>query len=176
MLRTKEHSAKSTDIHEHLPTLYSLVVESKAKAILELGVRTGESTVALLEAAQATNGHVTSLDIDPCLAAREMIGRYGLDSRWTFVHEDDLVWGAAWDKAKPWDFIFIDTSHLYEHTKKEIALFEPLLRPGGIMVFHDTTAFPQAVLVPIQEFLSGHPGFRFENRPNCNGLGILWKP
>lgn len=176
MRLTREHAAKPTDIHQHLPTLYSLVVDSKAKAVLELGVRAGESTVAFLEAVEATGGHLTSLDIDPCEAARAMIKGYGLEARWTFVHEDDLVFGAAWDKSKPWDLIFVDSSHIYEHTKKEVALFEPLVRPGGIMAFHDTAAFPHGVLEPIQEYLRGRSGYRFENALHCNGLGVLWKP
>lgn len=44
-----------TDIHEHLQTLYMLTVELNLKNILELGTRTGESTIALLSAAKTLN-------------------------------------------------------------------------------------------------------------------------
>src|SRR5581483_12486208 len=36
------------------------------------------------------------------------------------------------------DVLFIDTSHLYEHTKQEIAAWFPLLAPEARVFFHDT--------------------------------------
>ena len=74
------------------------------------------------------------------------------------------------------DLIFIDTSHLAEQTTKEIAAYEPILRPGGIMVFHDTVSFYDGVFKPIKKFLKTHLGWTMENKTNCNGLGILRKP
>lgn len=176
MKYTQAHAAKGTDIHEHLPTLHSLVVNSGAKDVLELGVREGESTVALLEGVAATGGHLTSLDITPCEKARAMIESYGLAGRWTFMVEDDLFFAKNQNAGRTWDLIFVDTSHLYEHTKNEIEAFEPLLRPGGHMVFHDTASFPDGVLRPIQEYLGARSGYVFDNRLNCNGLGIVRKP
>ena len=61
-----------TDIHEHLNTLYMLTVELNLKTILELGTRTGESTVAFLQAAKEIGGNVTSMDIDPCNDAKKL--------------------------------------------------------------------------------------------------------
>lgn len=40
------------------------------------------------------------------------------------------------------DIIFIDTSHLYDHTLKEIQEFIPLLNDKGIMIFHDSNICP----------------------------------
>ena len=39
---------------------------------------------------------------------------------------------------RPADIVFIDTSHLYDQTVAEIELYQHLVRPGGLMVFHDT--------------------------------------
>jgi hypothetical protein len=35
----------------------------------------------------------------------------------------------------------VDTSHLYEHTKKEIEAYFPLLNEHGIICFHDTNIY-----------------------------------
>jgi predicted O-methyltransferase YrrM len=61
---------KPTDIHEHLATLFMLTVEFNLKRIVELGTKEGESTVALLQAAKQINGKVVSMDIDPCIKAK----------------------------------------------------------------------------------------------------------
>jgi len=68
---TFEHMLKDTDICEHLAMLYMISVEFNLKNALELGVGTGESTVALLEAAAKIGGHVWSIDVDPCLEAKK---------------------------------------------------------------------------------------------------------
>jgi len=47
------------------------------KNILELG--TSESTIALLSAAKELNGKVTSVDIDPCYKAKDMIKKLNLN-------------------------------------------------------------------------------------------------
>lgn len=176
MKHTTEHSKHSTDIHEHLFTLYNLVIELQAKKVLELGVNTGESTIALLEAVAATDGKLISVDINDLPNTRAMLEGYGLAGRWDFRIMDDLKFGAEWPQDQKFDLIFIDTSHKYEHTKKEIELFEPLLRPGGVMVFHDTVAFYGGVQRPINQFRNGKKGWAYKNSKNCNGLGILRKP
>ncbi len=176
MKHTLQHAVTITDIHQHLAMLYALVVSLKAKVVIELGVRGGESTVALLEGVGATEGRLISVDLNPCESTRRIVQDYNLSERWTFTQSDDLEFGRNWDRSQFVDLVFIDTSHLYEHTKKEIEVFEPLVRPGGILAFHDTVTFQSGVLAPIEEFLREHPMHRFFNYQNCNGLGIIVKP
>jgi len=175
MKYTLEHAKRGTDIHQHLVTLHDLVTSIRAQLVLELGVNTGESTIALLEAVHATGGMLISVDQQDLPQTRPMLERYGLTGKWQFHLSDDVTFGLAWPKDKKADLIFVDTSHQYEHTKKEIEIYEPILRPGGIMVFHDTVTFYDGVQKPINEFLKTHK-WPYENKPNCNGLGILRKP
>lgn len=35
------------------------------------------------------------------------------------------------------DFLFIDADHSYEGVKKDFEMYSPLVRPGGIIAFHD---------------------------------------
>lgn len=184
MKYTLEHAKKPTDIHQHLETLYNLVQSIQAKTVIELGVNLGESTVALLEAVHATQGTLISVDIQLLPNVTPMLTEYGLISRWQFNLSDDLEFAKKYPKDKPADLIFIDTSHTFDQTTKEIAAYEPLLRPGGIMVFHDTVSFYEGVQKPINNFLKKHGalyerkpnGWQYENRKNCNGLAILRKP
>jgi predicted O-methyltransferase YrrM len=38
---------------------------------------------------------------------------------------------------KPVDFLFIDGDHSYEGVKRDFELWSPLVRPGGLVAFHD---------------------------------------
>lgn len=176
MKYTIEHSKRPTDIHQHLLMLYGLVTSIKAKIVIELGVNTGESTVAILEAVAATGGKLYSVDIIPRPATEAMLKSYGLTGPWEFTVANDLEYIKTWPKDRMADLIFIDTSHEYEQTRKEIEVYEPILRPGGIMVFHDTVSFYDGVQKPINEFLKTRKHWPYENRTHCNGLGILRKP
>ncbi|MGC2421130.1 MAG: class I SAM-dependent methyltransferase [Candidatus Acidiferrales bacterium] len=35
------------------------------------------------------------------------------------------------------DYLFIDADHTYEGVKKDFEMYAPLVRPGGMVVFHD---------------------------------------
>jgi predicted O-methyltransferase YrrM len=39
--------------------------------------------------------------------------------------------------GKPLDFLFIDGDHRYEGAKADFELYSPLVRPGGLIAFHD---------------------------------------
>lgn len=173
---TKHHAKQATDICEHLITLWGLVQEVDAKLVIELGVHTAQSTVALLEAVHASDGRLVSVDIDLLPHVIGMLNAYKLLDRWQFNLMDDIKFGQKWPSGKKADLIFIDTSHTFDHTTKEIELYEPILRPGGIMAFHDTVTFRDGVLVPIENFLKANPGYKFVNHAYCNGLGIMRKP
>jgi hypothetical protein len=73
------------------------------------------------------------------------------------------------------DFVFIDSSHLYENTKAEIRLWLDKIKPGGILAGHDYSDIEpvkQAVdeLVPPEalctwETTNGHGVWWFEKKP-----------
>lgn len=119
-----------SDIQGHLARFVSMVERLDAKHVIELGTRTGVSTVAWLYALEHTGGRLTSIDID----AQPPIGEW---PHWTFIQGDDLD-PRITSELDPADIVFIDTSHLYEHTRSELAVYRHLVKPGGLMVLHDT--------------------------------------
>ena len=119
--------------------LYRRAVESKAKVIVELGTQVGHSTRALLKAAVENGGHLTSVELNPntlSLVGESMRFGGADTSFWTAVPGDDL------EVVKQWtihmDLLFLDTSHTYENTLKELEAYSKFVVPRGIIVLHDT--------------------------------------
>lgn len=80
-----------------------------AKRILEIGTSNGYSTLWLSDAAQATGGHVETLDIDPRRSeqARENLARAGLDDRVT-CRTASAAQALTEYPDGAWDLIFLD--------------------------------------------------------------------
>jgi len=161
---------KPTDIHEHLATLFMLTVELNLKTIVELGTGPGESTIALLYAAKQIGGKVNSIDTDPCLEAKEKIKALGLQEYWTFIQGDDLK--VEWNK--PIDHLFIDTSHTFNQTIRELEKYEPYVNYGGIITIHDIVGYPE-VLQAINSYIKDRTDLRLYKYFNNWGLGIIFK-
>jgi cephalosporin hydroxylase len=200
--------AASSDIHDHLATIFAEAVAARPRLIVELGTRDGRSTCALLAAAEISNAHVLSIDIADC-ANLDLPER--LRARWSFVRTDDVAFAgepfAAFCAARVFpalaDVIFVDTSHVYEHTRAEIAAWVPRLSPAGTMMFHDTNMADgwfrklngksergwdnsRGVIRAIEELVGRHydeatyfadvvAGFEVRHVPWSNGLTILRK-
>jgi cephalosporin hydroxylase len=190
-----------SDISDHLATIFSEAVAAKPRLIVELGVRGGESRFALERAARVTRSYLVSVDIEDC---ETMCGQSPL---WHFVKSDDIQfarifrdWCSERGIEPKIDVLFIDTSHLYEHTVREIKAWFPYLSASCKVLFHDT--YPKrfyrrldgtigegvnskrGVIQPIEEYL----GTRLDERidfvtivhdwlirhwAHCNGLTTM---
>jgi predicted O-methyltransferase YrrM len=134
-------ASENSDIQDHLHTLALLLNLFHPKVILELGTRGGESTRVFHEYCQRNSilGRSVDLSAPPSWLSES--------TNWVHFQGDDIEIGRrlriqkAWpngDALKPIDFLFIDTSHEYFHTLEELRSYIPLVRPGGLVVFHDT--------------------------------------
>jgi cephalosporin hydroxylase len=85
---------------------------------------------------------------------------------------------------EPADIVFLDTSHFYADTVRELNTYRWLVKPGGLLVCHDTMLeipmgaphrprFP--VRTAIEEFVAEH-GFGWQNVTECWGLGLIRIP
>ena len=159
-----------SDIYEHLPRFVDFVKVLNAQHVIELGTRTGVSTIAWLYGLESTGGRLTSIDIDE----RPAIGEH---EHWTFIQGDDLD-PAVYSTLMPAEIIFIDTSHEYLQTVKELALYRHIVQPGGLLVLHDTElpsvgdGYRYPVKTAVQEFVAAH-GYEWMNVPTCWGLGVI---
>ena len=175
--RYAELCATPSDIYLHLPTFVQLCLDRQARHVVELGTRTGVSTVAWLHGLAQTGGRLTSVDIDE----RPAIGEF---DHWTFVQGSDLD-PAVFSQLDDADIVFVDTSHLYDQTLRELNLYRHLVKPDGLLVLHDTElarpemAGPGEPLFPVRravaEFCEAE-GLSWTNDPRCWGLAQIEVP
>jgi predicted O-methyltransferase YrrM len=171
----EQQCATPSDIYLHLPRFVEMVKAGNATKVIELGTRTGVSTIAFLYALEQTGGHLWSVDID----AKPPIGDY---PHWTFIQGDDESDEVLSQLPPNVDILFLDTSHHYEHTLRELRLYRSQVKSGGLIVCHDTELpVPEGapatdpvypVKRAIEQFIA-ETGFRWINVPECWGLGII---
>jgi predicted O-methyltransferase YrrM len=166
--------ATPSDIVLHLPRFVAMVEAMNAQHVIELGSRTGVSTVAWLYALAKTGGRLTSVDLDAAPAA-------GDHDHWTHIQGNDES-PEVFAQLEPADIVFIDTSHHYEHTARELHLYRQLVKPGGLIVCHDTELpLPEGApkadpLYPVKraiERFTAETGDTWTNITECYGLGII---
>lgn len=128
-----------TDISDFLGTIYSEALAANPRLIVELGVRTGESRSVLEQVAGQSGAVLVSVDLDDCSTACRP------SAMWHFIQSDDIKfaqefqqWCTKRNINSQIDVLFIDSSHLYEHTVAEIRSWFPLLSSKCKVILHDT--------------------------------------
>ena len=121
------------DSDQHVMTLFSIAVASKSKVLVELGVRGGDTTLPLLEAAKINNGVLYSVDINDV----DFEVREDLKPHWKFIKSDAIKFLESWDEDKTMDFVYVDDWHSYEHVKKELSIINSLVSPSSVVLLHD---------------------------------------
>jgi len=126
-------------IHTELPVLqlwYVLVLLIRAHNILETGIYQGFSTCHLSAALRdmGSTGKVVAIDPlkVPHLWDGSELSRY---IEWLPVYSPEAL---PIIKDRRFDLIVIDSEHTYRTSMWELQHFEPLLRPGGYILFHDS--------------------------------------
>jgi hypothetical protein len=175
------------DSDRHLMTLFSIALSSKAKNIIELGVRGGDTTSPLLLAAHLNEGTLHSVDIEKT----NFIPDKTLIKNWKFYQQDTIKFLENWKVSTNIDLIYIDDWHAYNHVKKELNILDILVSPSTIILIHDlmygnTCPFYHTDLTlkegqwaeggPYRAVAELNPQFwEFSTLPWNNGLTILRK-
>lgn len=134
----RQRTLLDTDISDHLPRLFAEALTAYPKLIVELGVRGGDSTFVLERVAKLSGAKWISVDIADCASASSY-------PEWMFVQSDDITFASAFPAfcaergiVPEIDVLFIDTSHLYDHTVQELASWFPHLGCRAKVLLHDT--------------------------------------
>jgi hypothetical protein len=160
----------------------------RIRTIVEIGVEFGFSVFCL--AAAAPQATVVGIDpyqsLDTSEHARLMqLGRQGTigsneAEAWVRQHLPEfgnilLIRARGEEIARCMsgqvDVVHIDAVHTYADVAKEFEAWEPLVRPGGCILFHDTESFPDDV----GRFFVQLPG-RKAHLSVSSGLGAWYKP
>lgn len=177
------------DSDRHAMTLFSLILQTKSKNILELGVRSGFTTRPMFAAAKLIGAKMTSVDLNrPNFDIAELTKDY---SGYNFVLSEAIAFlQNEVVKGERYDFIFIDDWHCGLHVAKELELIDKLTDNTSIITLHDLMAHSEpnyntADIFNTGEFGNGGPyaavnnldknAWEFCTIPVNNGLTILRK-
>lgn len=116
------------------------------RTVVEIGVRWGTSTNAFLYGIQARGRQdpkiqLYSIDINNCLKA---VKDKSLFIYWTFIQGDSKEVVKTWDKGDI-DILLIDGAHDYDNCKADYLNWEPFVKEGGLILFHDPLWFHKGV-------------------------------
>jgi beta-1,4-mannosyl-glycoprotein beta-1,4-N-acetylglucosaminyltransferase len=165
MLESEYEKACSadTDIFKHLPVLRKFAKE--CSHITEMGVRTGQSTRALLVEP------VTLRSYD--LYLNDEVGKLfalaqAADKDVKYIEGDTLQ-----IEIDETDLLFIDTEHTYTQLAAELELHHHKARK--YIAFHDTDKpFAEELLPAIIEFMIRHPEWEFcHHSKECHGFTVI---
>lgn len=157
------------DMVPHLDQLTDLA--SSSNVVIEWGVRTGVSTVALLRGLPE-DGSLLSVDSDPSVvsAAHPVMHQ---DPRFRLLIGSDLDLESEYP-FQP-DLVFIDSTHTYEHTRDELVICDRL--EAKRIALHDYLyVHPNGycrVQEAVDEFVSGGKYELEVLYPSDFGLAVL---
>lgn len=124
------------DMSAHEMMIYCIVRGIKPKAILEIGVRSGVSTLAMCRAIEdgllLDNIDYNCCDIDKtCVSVGK---RTTVPLNFHVMPSDELI--KKWDKEL--DILFIDGCHEYQQVRRDYFNFSKFVRSNGFIFLHDT--------------------------------------
>jgi predicted O-methyltransferase YrrM len=161
---------------------YQLVIRERPKVIVELGTYVGLSALAMGAALRdlGEGGQLFAVDSwegDP------HAGFYGDELRIKFIdRRDSLGLGSTivplkmyFDEARdkvttPIDLLHIDGLHTFEAVTHDYETFGPLVRPGGLILFHDVATHFEEMRVFWSKFQKGRETYTVLY---SHGLGIV---
>lgn len=154
--------------------LGELVLRLRARTVVELGSFVGWTSAHLaLALRHQGGGRLHCVEGVPAFAqvARANLERLGLGEWAEFHHGFSLDRPVVDVLPAACDLIFVDTSHRYEDTVKEIATYASRLAPGGCLALHDSIRWG-GVRRPIDEVWSRFHVHTFATELG-NGLTLL---
>ena len=121
-----------TDISSHLEVIYKETYAMNPKIIVELGIRGAESSRIFGYITQELETRIFGVDIE-----QPYQFNYNALKNSSLVIMDDCEFAPIFKSVikEPVDVLFIDTSHLYEHTVRELAAWFPLLANKALVIF-----------------------------------------
>lgn len=121
------------DSDRHCLTLMAICLSMRAKSILELGVRHGETTRPLLHAASIMGGMLTSVD----KYSTSYVPKGDMAKHWQFIQSDSIKFLEQLPAGVGFDVVYIDDWHAAAHVRRELELIEKVLNPVSVILLHD---------------------------------------
>jgi predicted O-methyltransferase YrrM len=181
-------------VRSEIVQLATLVREREPKTIVEIGTASG-GTLFIWCAMASPEATVISLDLPGGIHG----GGYPYWKSWLYrrfsgpMQKMHLLRGNSHEQVmleklkailagRQIDFLFIDGDHTYSGVKQDYEMYSPLVRPGGIIVFHDICVHRAELNCQVDRFwrevkVGAKNPVEFVENPqqgNC-GIGVLTK-
>ena len=117
------------DVCQYIGSLINMI---QAKAVLEIGVFEGETSIKMIEALKA-GGYYAGLDINDY--RKHKLQKDGVAVDFKLGESIALLKGFP---ANHFDFIFVDGDHSWANILPEFKEVERVLAKGGILAYHDS--------------------------------------
>jgi predicted O-methyltransferase YrrM len=171
----------------------SMVANKKPKSVLEIGTSLGGTLFVLCRLADPS-AILISLDLPG--------GKFGGGYRWfqalLFHHfpsrgqrlhliRDDSHKLEVWERVadilhnQKLDLLFIDGDHTYQGVRTDFEMYSPLVRTGGMIVFHDIVQHPADLECGVSYFWNEikaryrHEEIIENSNQGWAGIGVLFK-
>jgi caffeoyl-CoA O-methyltransferase len=150
VLETINEIVKAGDLYANVPAadgrmLRILAEAVNAKSVVEVGTSTGISGLWFCLALEKTRGKLTTFELDKTRAslARKHFKQAGVEDRVTLVEGD--AHQTIKDLRDPIDVVFLDAEK--EGYVDYLNKLLPLVRPGGLILAHNTNMIPDYMKV-----------------------------
>jgi predicted O-methyltransferase YrrM len=178
-----------TQQDDEIRWLFDLVRSTRPQAVLEIGLDEG-GTLFLWTRASTVDARLISIDTRP-------VGPLGMCAPFPFARRGLAVGAQRIDLVMPADshnlstlarieqllgdhavdFLFIDGDHSRDGVWKDFEMYSPLVRPGGLIAFHDvsqvTAPSTEGVAQFWAEFTAEHETEEYvANREPGFGIGV----
>jgi predicted O-methyltransferase YrrM len=163
--------------HSELNELLTLLEKIKIKNVLEIGVHVGGSIRVWKEVFKPDliMGIDWKIEPEARTTGVTLIGGKS-QSQETY---NEVIKTLNGDKL---DFLFIDGSHYYNDVKSDFELYEPLVREGGAIAFHDVILTGNDTCEVYRywndikdKYNSVTISHKAEFGPAATGTGLIWK-
>ena len=170
--------------------LFFIIIMSEPKKILEIGTLIGYSTLIMADAlAQNNLTNSKIITVDPDLIKKDIAKNYfkeaELQKYVKFIDGSSLnekTYKLIKTEA-PFDLLFIDSIHNYNHTKKELETLTKLVRKNGFIICHDSGVRAQefdtenlgGVRKALLEYTKDKKNFIFLDPPNWAPIGCFFQ-
>jgi predicted O-methyltransferase YrrM len=157
-VRVGSLAIRPTQVREEVVELVSVVKAAAPKRVLEIGTDNG-GTLFLLAWASALDARILSLDIRVYGRLRRLLYRsFGRGRQSVKLHtgdshsEETRLAVQRHFRMRPLDMLFIDGDHAYDGVRRDYELYAPLVRPGGLIAFHDIVEGPESSVGGVPRF------------------------
>lgn len=123
-------------VKSDMELLERTVRETKAKTIVEIGSMDGTSSLLFGSIAKEIGAKVYCIEPDPRKLWYKNIEEYGIKNYVTMIKAAS-PWVNMGLIPRPIDYLFIDGNHRTRYCLADYHFFEPFVRKGGMIAFHD---------------------------------------